>query len=189
MNYTAQEVLDRVRVSDIVSALGIHLPRRGNRTKCPIHRGDNPTFSFDEKKGVWYCFACGEGGGKVALVRRALGYEPKASLEWIAELAGVPLAKWTRDQMQVRSADLKSAEAEGRRLIEWREDIINYLRFKREIIQDLYHLAIRLGYVEHEPQLWAVIRDLDRKVEWHQNAPWEWLVEIQREAVTRSVSA
>lgn len=37
----------------------------GNRATglCPFHDDHNPSFRADLERGVWYCFACGKGGG------------------------------------------------------------------------------------------------------------------------------
>lgn len=35
---------------------------------CPFHKDNTPSLSFNESKGVWSCFSCGEGGNFVRLV-------------------------------------------------------------------------------------------------------------------------
>lgn len=181
---TAMEVIDRVRVIDILAAHGVERPKRGTRVRCPIHGGLHNTFSYNEQKGIWHCFACHEGGGKIALVRRLLSCEPRAALEWLADLAGVPLANWTREQMQARAASLHQAEFEGRALVEWRNELIDRLRLKRECIQIVYWMAIRQGRTKEERELWAAIRDLDQKIDWHEQASWDLLVHVFRDSLS-----
>ena len=187
--FTGNEILDRVKVADIVSALGVPLPRRGNRTRCPIHKGDNLTLSINEQKGVWHCFGCGEGGGKVQLVRRALNLEPRRSLEWIGGLAGMQLAYSDGAEYQKRAAQIKAAEQEGRRLIEWREDVIEYLKISREAVQVVYYWAIRNGASSVEAELWATIRDYDRRIQWHRETSWDVLVDVYQQAMDGTVKA
>ncbi len=35
----------------------------GNNAHCPFHDDANPSLSIDVNAGVWFCHACGEGGG------------------------------------------------------------------------------------------------------------------------------
>ncbi len=181
---TAEEILERVRVVDIVSALGGEVPRRGNRTRCLIHRGDNPTFSINEQKGCWYCFACSEGGGKVALVRRAMNCEPKAALEWIAHLAGLSLAQCSREENRARALALNNAENEGRDLIDWRTSLIQSLRDRRDCVQTVYWMGLRLGMSQRDEEwLWTRICDYDKKIIWHEETSWDVLVSIYRDSL------
>jgi len=70
-------------ISNILFRLDIPLGRRG-RTRCPIHRGDNhQAFSYDDKKGQWYCFRCGIGGDAIELVKKALDLDFKRALQWL----------------------------------------------------------------------------------------------------------
>jgi hypothetical protein len=90
-NRLSQEIIDRVSMPELLRALGFS-PGKGKRTRCILHGGKNPTaFSFDSDKGVWHCFVCGEGGGKMRLVQRVLGLDPRTALAWLGDLAGVHL--------------------------------------------------------------------------------------------------
>ena len=83
---------DLPAISTILSRLDISPGQRG-RTKCPIHRGDNlQAFSFDDKRGQWYCFRCGFGGDAVELVKRSLGANFKTALRWLGLELGKPPA-------------------------------------------------------------------------------------------------
>ena len=190
---TANEVLERVTVLSILSALGVENPRRGNRTQCPACRAGNQTLSINENKGggVWHCFRCNQGGGKVALVRAAMNCEPKAALEWIAHLAGLTLAQCSREEQRARAIELQSAESEGRQLIEWRTELIRLLREYRECFQLVYWMGIRLGMSQcDEGWLWSRIREYDKKIQWHEEQPWDVMVSIYRDSLEpRTVSA
>ncbi len=174
----ARTVLDRVSMADLLGANGVRLPTGGNRAKCPIHNGDNPTFSYNETKGCWYCHSCGQGGGKVQLIVRLHNCTPKDALAWIARLAGVELQRWTRHEQQRHAAAMRKAETQGHALVEWRDRIIDELREERDVFQFIYHWGIRIGKHEYEAELWERICDYDRRIRWHRVAPWAWLADI-----------
>ena len=186
--FTANEILERVRVSDIAAALGLPKPQH-NRTQCPMCKAGLQTLSINEQKGVWHCFRCNRGGGKVALVRDATNCQPKDALEWIGGLAGMQLAYSDAAEYRKRAAQIKAAEQEGRRLIEWRADVIEYLRISREAVQIVYYWAIRTGAAAVEAELWATIRDYDRKIQWHRETSWDVLVDVYQQALDGTVNA
>jgi hypothetical protein len=67
-------------IESVLRELGVQ-PGRHNRSRCPIHGGDNPTaLSFDDEKGVWYCHRCGVGGDVIDLVENALKTDFKGAL-------------------------------------------------------------------------------------------------------------
>jgi DNA primase len=37
---------------------------------CPAHKDTNPSARWNQKKHVWYCDACGTGGGCIDLAKR-----------------------------------------------------------------------------------------------------------------------
>jgi DNA primase len=89
-SYTADYILSRVTVAEILQAFGAPKLVKG-RCNCPVHHGDNKqAFSVDEKKGTWICFVCGKGGGKVDLVAALGGLGRAAAMEWIADMSGLP---------------------------------------------------------------------------------------------------
>lgn len=63
---------------ELLEYLGIQVVSGTNESeelicKCPLHKDDKPSFSFNTKKLVWNCFVCG-GGSLRDLVKR-LGYD------------------------------------------------------------------------------------------------------------------
>jgi len=71
------------KIESVLVMLGIQ-PGKHNRSKCPIHLGDNPTaFSFDSDEGVWYCHRCGTGGDTINLVEKALKTDFKGALQFL----------------------------------------------------------------------------------------------------------
>lgn len=79
-------MIDRAQlppISNILSNMGI-TPNRHGRTLCPIHQGENKqAFSYDDDKGVWFCFRCGFGGDAIDLVKRAMDTDFPGALRWL----------------------------------------------------------------------------------------------------------
>ena len=44
--------------------------------KCPLHEEKQPSFHIDEKRNVWKCFSCGQGGGPVKLAQLLNARDP-----------------------------------------------------------------------------------------------------------------
>lgn len=65
-------------------------PRAGKaQVACPVHDEDNPSCSIDYERGLWTCFACGQGGDAMTLVmaRESVAFPEAVRLlvEWGAE--------------------------------------------------------------------------------------------------------
>jgi hypothetical protein len=77
------------QISNILSNMGIN-PGKHGRNECPIHQGENrQAFSYDDDKGVWYCFRCGFGGDAIDLVKRAMDTDFKGAMRWLGLEPGV----------------------------------------------------------------------------------------------------
>jgi hypothetical protein len=101
----ATEVIDRVRISEIWSALGGG-PLRHGRGQAFWRDGDGLNVSLDDQKGVWHDFVCGEGGGVLDLVQHVRGGSRAEALRFVADVAGVtleskPLSKGDRREYAV----------------------------------------------------------------------------------------
>lgn len=64
-----QEIKSRVNIVDACRMYGVDLNRAG-KAVCPFHTENTPSFSVSEKKQIWRCFGCGEGGDVIALVAK-----------------------------------------------------------------------------------------------------------------------
>jgi hypothetical protein len=88
-------------ISNILFNLGIK-PGKHHRNECPIHRGQNSqVFSYNDDKGVWYCFRCGFGGDAIDLVKRAMDTDFKGAMRWLGLEPGTipapdPAIVWQR---------------------------------------------------------------------------------------------
>lgn len=98
------------KIETVLVQLGIQ-PGRHNRSRCPIHRGDNPTaFSFDDNEGLWYCHRCGTGGDVINLVEQALKTDFKGALQFLGMPARGKRPKPNLDAVRRRAAVEKLRE-------------------------------------------------------------------------------
>jgi hypothetical protein len=140
---TAAEVIDRVRITHVVEALGGKV--RQKRCQAFWRKGDGPNVSLADDKGAWFDHARGEGGGVLDLVQRIRGCDRKEALQWLADFAGVPLENGRnehgrRDYLNKRHA----AEAEARALVKWRNRLEKKWQQLRKEYFGVYHDARRL---------------------------------------------
>jgi len=82
--------------SPIAEVVGEYLQLRsagGGSLKglCPFHEEKTPSFNVTPARGLWYCFACAEGGDVIAFVRKidSLGFTE--AVERLAARAGIEL--------------------------------------------------------------------------------------------------
>jgi hypothetical protein len=63
---TLQEIKKQLKISDVLRDKGISTSK--NPTKCPLHDSKGgKCFGFDDVKGVFHCFHCGEKGDVITL--------------------------------------------------------------------------------------------------------------------------
>ena len=82
-------------IGDVVSRY-VKLEKKGRNYfgLCPFHEEDQPSFSINKQKQIFYCFGCGEGGNVVDFVEKiescdgvdALGAMMDAGFKVSAEL-------------------------------------------------------------------------------------------------------
>jgi len=78
-----EKIKQLVTLRQTFDVLGVKV--RGRVASCPLHQDKTPSLSFDEGKGVWYCFVCGVGGDLIALVMKVENLSFKESLSWFNE--------------------------------------------------------------------------------------------------------
>ncbi len=84
---------------------------------CPFHDDRRPSFSVRIDEGLWYCFACGQGGTVITFVQKVAGLSFSEALQRVAELAGVPLPEAVEEE-----------PSEKRRLLRLLEQACEYYR-------------------------------------------------------------
>lgn len=81
--------------SDIVAIIGdyVDLKKSGNSYKglCPFHNEKTPSFTVDDRKQLFHCFGCGEGGDVVSFIMHKEGLSYIDAMKYLAKKAGIKL--------------------------------------------------------------------------------------------------
>jgi hypothetical protein len=195
ISVAAAEIIERYPITQLLPDLGFELPRRGTRTKCVLCGSNGLSFSFHADRGIWHCFRCGESGGKIALVRRALNIEPCEALKWMAARQGLELHQQTPAEKRAYQIRSKAAEVEAGALVAWREDMIAAITEKRDETMAVYYQARRY-LVTHpaseagtcawecaclvDATYWPRVEDLDRALDRLRTADYGVLLPLYR---------
>ncbi|AXO15247.1 CHC2 zinc finger domain-containing protein [Thalassospira indica] len=93
------DALNQLGVQYVGNLLGIRLPAEGT-IRCPFKGHDDRRPSFEVCKGgrYWVCYACGNKGGPIDLVKTYLGITFIEAKKWLAEKSGLDRGKsgWGR---------------------------------------------------------------------------------------------
>ena len=83
---SVQEILDVVRIEDIVSDF-VTLKRKGANLGglCPFHNEKTPSFNVSPARNIYKCFGCGEGGDAVSFLMKHETISYPESLRYIAK--------------------------------------------------------------------------------------------------------
>jgi len=77
--YKIREIL----ISDVAKRLKIEIVRK--KAFCYNGHDKDPSLSFDDKKGYFKCFGCGEKGDQITLVMKVLEISFKDALNWFEQ--------------------------------------------------------------------------------------------------------
>jgi hypothetical protein len=115
----ARDVAAQVSMRALLRELGFAVNQRTHRCSCPLHAGKNPSAFSWRETGEWFCFSCGRGGDKLALVQEAKRCDFKDALKFLAALAGVNLedTRNFRDELARTRREHKQREIERARLM------------------------------------------------------------------------
>ncbi len=74
--------IKNISIIELAKKIGIDVKRK--KAMCYNgHDTKTPSLSFNDKKGVFKCFGCGDGGDQITLVEKALKMSFKESCQWI----------------------------------------------------------------------------------------------------------
>lgn len=68
-NETFEQIKNKVGIKAVVSRYYNDVDRN-NKALCPFHEEKTPSFSIDEKEGIFKCFGCGVGGDCITFVAK-----------------------------------------------------------------------------------------------------------------------
>lgn len=106
------DFIERVRdANDIVDIIGQFTqlkPSGANMNGlCPFpdHREKSPSFSVSQSKQVYYCFGCKKAGNIYSFVEQIQGLSFPEAVEYLANRAGIPIPKDSRENSPQRNAN------------------------------------------------------------------------------------
>lgn len=99
---TTRVVVDSLEIEEVASALGMHLirSRRGeSKALCPFHNDKDPSLVIysDRSAGKphFHCYACGEHGDAIDLVKGVLRVDFQGAIAWLRSRYNVPSSPGT----------------------------------------------------------------------------------------------
>ena len=111
----AEEIKSRITMTDVLTAYGLPVSRRG-RIPCPLHHGEDNNFSYSDK---WFkCFVCGESGSVIDFAMKLHGIDFRQAIVRLDTDFGLDLVKQpgssleAAEQRRRRIADLEAKRAE-----------------------------------------------------------------------------
>ncbi len=132
-----REIAALVSMARLLESLGFVVNERTRRTSCLLHSGSNPTAFSWREDGRWYCFSCGAGGDRIALVKAVRQCSFREAIEFLAVLAGVEykpgLVSRETIERQERLRERDAAEADSllaKEFVAWREAQETVLRLE-----------------------------------------------------------
>ena len=166
-----QDVLSRVRIGDVYTALTGITPRRtGDTWRGPAiwRGGDSPeSVAGDDGRGVWHDFVTNDGGGLLDLVTRVRGGNRADALRWCSDLAGVPLEdkplspadrlRWAAERRDIER-DLPTARHWQRAVVALTEELLDTLK---TALFDPMLPQPEIGEIFHVENLLASLRRKD----------------------------
>ena len=99
-----EEIKKSVRLSTLISER-TEIVKKGSRlwAKCPFHGGGNertPSFTFDDERGTYHCFGCGESGNIFSFVEKTEHVTFPEAVKILAEKASIQLEEETPESQR-----------------------------------------------------------------------------------------
>lgn len=75
-----EKIKEQISIVDIIQHY-VHLKKKGNNWLglCPFHNDQHPSFSVNNSRQVFNCFACGQRGDVFDFVQKYKKYTPQRS--------------------------------------------------------------------------------------------------------------
>jgi DNA primase len=99
-----------ISILSVAEKLGISIKR--NHALCyNNHDKKTPSLSFNDKKNVFHCFGCNDGGDSITLVQNVLKIDFYEALAWFNENYTIYASKRTASRVNKRRTATKIAQA------------------------------------------------------------------------------
>ena len=96
-----KDVMSGVEMYGLLKTLGFSISARSRRCSCLLHGGQNPTAFTWTESGRWFCFSCGKGGDRIALVRAVKKCSFRDAVAFLAAIAGVRFSPRRRSRAEL----------------------------------------------------------------------------------------
>ena len=97
-----REVASLVDMTRLLETLGFSVNLRAHRCPCLLHGGENQTAFAWTEDGRWFCFSCGIGGDRIALVMAAKRCSFRDAMSVLSAMAGIPFTIRRRSSAEIR---------------------------------------------------------------------------------------
>lgn len=94
-----KDIKERINIVDIISGY-VSLKKSGENFVglCPFHKEKSPSFTVNEKKGVFHCFGCGAGGDVISFLMQARNEGFGDVIRYLSTVAGISLEENASDR-------------------------------------------------------------------------------------------
>lgn len=121
-------------------------PTRGDHWFCcAVHGENSPSAHCDDRKGIWKCFGCGEGGDVFGFFMKVDGVSFPRAIEIVADLAGVSLPDARRETAAERSEREKRERDRERKKVADRQAREREDQAKAETVKEIWHEAVPIA--------------------------------------------
>lgn len=97
-----EQLKDRIKESPVSLVIGNYLTlvKRGTSLQaiCPFHADTKPSLNISDSKGMYKCFACGEGGDAIKFVMNYKKLDFTEALKEICGILGLPFEEQKQKQ-------------------------------------------------------------------------------------------
>ncbi len=149
----ARLVVGEIPMPRLLESLKFEVNERTRRCACVLHCGSNRSAFSWREDGRWYCFSCGRGGDRIALVRAAKQCSFLEAMTFLGKLAGVQFQIRRQSRAQIAGPRFGRDRAER---AAWRvsDNVHRLRRFYNSAMLRAERLCWRIGeHLSHSSTL------------------------------------
>ena len=85
-NETSESIKKQLKVSEVLTKLGVEIKGGESNTNCPMHPSKNgKCLHYDDQLGLWNCFHCDKGGSIIDLTMHSQKLKFPRAIKWLSE--------------------------------------------------------------------------------------------------------